>query len=179
MGVPNTNEELGDKVKRVRTIIESLEDWISGIFIVGAIFILFVGVIFRYVLGLPTTWQDEFARYLVVWGTLIGASVALRDNSHIRVEILYNMFADKAKRWINLFANLVTMTFFVFLIVYGSGLVETKFITGQTSTSGFPLWIIYLILPFAGTLLALRTVERLVRLCLGKKESEHDEQILD
>lgn len=162
-------------MKRFRSIIEGLEDWISGLLVVGGLFTLFYGVILRYGLNLPTTWQDEIGRYLVVWGTLIGASVALRDNTHIRVELLYQLFPKKFQHWINIFANLVSMVFFIFLIVYGTELVLDKLATGQKSTGGVPLWFIYIIVPLTGLILTVRITERLVRLFQGKPESEHEE----
>lgn len=165
-------------MKRLRSIIEGLEDWVSGLLIVGGLFVLFYGVVLRYVLDLPTTWQDEIARYLIIWGTLIGASVALRDNSHIRVEMLYQMFPKKSQHWINIFANIVSMAFFIFLIVYGIELVQQKFATGQTSTGGVPLWFIYIILPLSGLMLTVRITERLVRLFQGKPESELEESVV-
>lgn len=164
-------------MNRFRSIIESVEDWVSGLLIVGGLFVLFYGVILRF-LNFPTTWQDEIARFLVVWGALIGASVALRDNSHIRVDLLYQLFPNKIQRFINIFANIVSILFFMFLILYGLELVTDKFATGQKSIGGVPLWIVYFIIPLTGLMLTLRTIERLVRLFRGKTESDNDDNLI-
>src|SRR5690625_539186 len=113
----------------------------------------------RYVLDVPTTWHDEIARYLVIWGVLLGSAVALRDNEHIRVEVLYNFLPKSMKKLVNQFANLTILLFFIVMIVYGFQLVETKFVSGENSTSGLlPLWIVYSILPLSGVIMALRTI---------------------
>lgn len=161
-------------MKRFGKAVELFEDWTSGILIVTGLFILFYGVILRYILELPTTWQDEVARIFVVWGVLIGASATLRKNNHIRVDLLYKLFPQRFQRVIDIFANVVTLSFFVFLIVSGAQLVQMRLATGQTSLDGTPLWIIYLIIPFTGLLLSGRTIERLIRLFQGKPESDED-----
>lgn len=163
---------------KVRNIIEALEDWISGLLIAGGLLTLLVQVIMRYLLHLPTTWHDEIARYLIIWGVLIGSSVAIRDNQHIQVDILYKVFPKSWQRWINFFANLVTMFFFIFMIYYGVLLVEEKMTSGQKSTGEFPLWFIYLILPLSGIMMAVRTLVKLVQIILRKDEIEDEQETL-
>jgi TRAP-type C4-dicarboxylate transport system permease small subunit len=47
--------------------------------------VVFVEVLFRYVLMLPLFWTEEFARYSLVWSSLLGAGVALKRGEHIAV----------------------------------------------------------------------------------------------
>ncbi len=145
-------------MKRVMSLFRSLEDWVAGILIAGGLCTMLYQVFLRYILNVSTTWQDEVSRYLVVWGALIGSAVAIRDNEHIKVEILYQFLPKMAKRITNLFANLVMLVFFAFLIIFGFILVKNKFISGQASYSGFKLWIIYIALPLSGILMFLQTL---------------------
>ncbi|MFB0508448.1 MAG: TRAP transporter small permease, partial [Thermodesulfobacteriota bacterium] len=39
---------------------------------------VFIEVILRYVLLLPLFWTEEFARYCLVWSSLLGAGIALK-----------------------------------------------------------------------------------------------------
>lgn len=151
----------------------SVEDWVSGLLIIGGLSVMLLQVIQRYVFELPTTWQDEISRYLVIWGVLIGSSVALRDNAHIRVEILYQIFPKSVKKWVNLFANLVALIFFLYLIIYGVQLVEQKFQSGQKSYTGLNLWIVYFILPLSGVLMFIRTI-----ILIFKKDENQQEEIV-
>lgn len=145
-------------------VVGKIEDWISGSLLVTGLLILFLQVIMRYILDIPTTWHDEIARYLVIWGVLLGSAVALRDNEHIRVEVLYNFLPKSMKKWVNQFANLTILLFFFVMIVYGFQLVETKFVSGENSTSGLlPLWIVYSILPLSGVIMALRTIVQIIQ----------------
>lgn len=145
-------------MKRALSLFRNIEDWVSGILIAGGLGVMLYQVFLRYILDVSTTWQDEVSRYLVVWGALIGSAVAIRDNEHIRVDILYQYFSEAAKRIIDFFANLAMLIFFIFLIIFGFILVKDKFISGQASYSGFKLWIIFIALPLSGVLMLLQTL---------------------
>lgn len=154
-------------MKKVKKLLEEIEDWSSGILVFIGLMILFYGVILRYVFHLPTTWQDEVARIFLVWGILIGASATLRENNHIRMDLLYNIFPGSVKKVVDIFANLVMLAFFGFLLFSGIELVNQKLTTGQESLNGYPLWIIYLIIPISALLLTIRTIEKFVYLFKG------------
>lgn len=156
---------------KIKKWLEEFEDWSSGLLVLSGLLILFYGVILRYVLHLPTTWQDEVARIFLVWGILIGSAATLRENNHIRMDLLYRLFPKSIQRWVDFFAISVILGFFIFLVVSGIDLVSQKLSTGQTSLNGFPLWIIYSIIPFTGLLLTIRAIEKFVNLFKGKAEN--------
>lgn len=163
-------------MKRIIKLLGDIEDWCSGILVVSGLMVLFYGVVLRYGFQLPTTWQDEVARILLVWGILIGASATLRNNNHIRMDLLYNILPEKVKKYVDIFANIVILSFFIFLLTSGMELVNQKLVTGQASLNGYPLWIIYLILPISATLLIIRTIEKFIIMFKGKTDVESDIQ---
>jgi len=89
-------ERTSDIVNRIAEI---------GIFIVISIMavVVFAEVLFRYALHLPLFWTEEFARYCLVWSSLLGAGVALKRGEHIAV----TFFADKLPKGIQLWMPLV------------------------------------------------------------------------
>lgn len=124
--------------------------------------LIFINVILRYFFGKPKSIFDEFSVYFVVWGTLIGLAVALRNNHHIKVDMLYDFLPVKIKRIVSLFANSLGLAFTVFYTYFGFELVRNYVESGQRSTdSQFPLWIVYLIMPLSGILFGARFVEKL------------------
>ncbi len=62
-----------------------------GIFIIISIMavVVLAEVIFRYALLLPLFWTEEFARYCLVWSSLLGAGVALKRGEHIAVSFFF------------------------------------------------------------------------------------------
>ena len=112
----------------------------------------------RYFLSLPTTWQDESARYLIIWGVLLGSAVAIRDNQHIKVDVLYEAVSLKWKKIFNILSNVLVFIFLITMIYFGALLVIAKFKTNELSNIGVPMYIIYSILPLSGSFMAVRTV---------------------
>ncbi|MFC4768415.1 TRAP transporter small permease [Effusibacillus consociatus] len=138
------------------------EDYLSGTLIVVGLGLIFYGVVMRYVINNPQAWVEEISKYLVVWGTLTGAAVALREGHHIQVDILYDRVPPLVKRIFNIFSNLLGILFCALFIVFGSNLLNMYIQLDQRSTDvGIPLWIVYLVLPISGLMLAFRFVEKL------------------
>jgi hypothetical protein len=47
-----------------------------------------LGVFFRYIMQSPFMWTEEVARYLLVWLGFTAISIALRQDRHIKVELI-------------------------------------------------------------------------------------------
>ncbi len=58
---------------------------------------VFIEVIFRYVLLLPLFWTEEFARYCLVWSSLLGAGIALKRGQHIAVTFVAERFPERIR----------------------------------------------------------------------------------
>lgn len=149
-------------LRRFREIYAALEDYISGTLLFTGLTLIFINVVLRYFFGKPQSILDEFSVYFVVWGTLTGIAVALRNNHHIKVDILYNKLNIKAKKYVSIFANALGLAFALFYTYFGFELVMNYIDSGQRSTdSQFPLWIVNLIMPISGLLFSARFVDKL------------------
>lgn len=51
-----------------------------------------IEVIFRYVLLLPLFWTEEFARYCLVWSSLLAAGIAVKRGQHVAVTFVAERF---------------------------------------------------------------------------------------
>ena len=68
---------------------------------------MFVGVVARYIFHHPLTFVDEIGPIFIVWSTLIGYSIALRKDEHIKMDILYAAIRNETwKRGIEFFGYL-------------------------------------------------------------------------
>ena len=86
--------------------------------------IVAVQVFFRYVLNQSLFWSEELARFLLVWLTFFGASVAYYRKANPGIDILYAKMSPSILKasallihtaWIKLFC---VMIFFVFKLAY-------------------------------------------------------------
>jgi TRAP-type C4-dicarboxylate transport system permease small subunit len=73
--------------------------------------VVFVEVIFRYIIHLPLFWTEEFARYCLVWSSLLGAGVALKRGEHIAVTFLADMFPKRMRIEASLTVHIFIVSF--------------------------------------------------------------------
>lgn len=146
----------------IKKIYTFFEDFSSSLFFIVGLLLMFYEVIMRYIFNNPTSWINETASIIVVWGILLGLSVALRDNHHIAVDIFYTILPKKVQKAVDIFANIVGIGFCIFLVYYGVELVLHNFESGQvTMDTRTPYWIYYLVLPISGLMFLIRFFERL------------------
>ncbi|MDH3320435.1 MAG: TRAP transporter small permease [Betaproteobacteria bacterium] len=88
------------------------EDWISFAIFWALASTVFYQVFTRYILDDPAGWTEEIARYLLVALVFIGASMAVRKNSHIHVDALYRFLPGVAGRVLSTAVDVVRVLFF-------------------------------------------------------------------
>ena len=76
--------------------------------------ILFSGIVARYVFRTPLIWSDELASMLFMWLAMLGAAVAFREGSHMRMTALVGSLGS---RWSAFLAALAIMAPFAFLLL--------------------------------------------------------------
>ncbi|AEG16620.1 Tripartite ATP-independent periplasmic transporter DctQ component [Desulfofundulus kuznetsovii DSM 6115] len=152
-------------MSRLQRIYSVFEEAIAGIFFFAGVTLIFYGVISRYVFKNPLFWVDEISTYILVWGCILGWSIAQRDGRHIRVSLLYNYMPRKVQHYVSIFASIASILFCLFLTYVGY-VLETKYLhTGQRSlNTQFPLWAVYFFVPIASFMLCIRYIEELYHL---------------
>ncbi|TYO97452.1 TRAP transporter small permease [Desulfallas thermosapovorans] len=157
-----------DKLKRAYQIFE---DFFAGGMLFIGLTMVFVNVVMRYFWGRPQSILDEFSVYFVVWGTLAGMAVALRNDNHIKVDLVYNFLPLSTKYKVSIFANALGLAFCIFYTYYGILLEANYLATGMRSAdSRFPLWIVNLIIPISGVMFGIRFIDKLVMLLKDRGE---------
>lgn len=156
---------------RWRKAWDLFEDIAAGTFFSLGIALIFYGVLMRYAFNEPKAWVEEVANYTIVWGALLGVPIALRNNHHIQVDMLYEKMSKPLKKITDIFANAMGILFCLFYTYYGYLLVAKRFSSGMVSMDvGIPMWIVYLILPISGFLFLLRFVDKLIAVLQGKEQ---------
>ena len=60
--------------------------------------VILLQVFYRYVLNAPLLWPEELARYLQIWLTFVGASIAIQERGHVQVEFLVHRLSPSGRR---------------------------------------------------------------------------------
>jgi len=92
-------------------------DLASAVCVIAMVAIVAAQIFLRYVMGHPFVWADELANWLFVWVIYLGASVLVRYDAHLKVEILIDRLSPRVNQWRALCVNLLVLAFLLLLFV--------------------------------------------------------------
>ena len=101
-------------------------------------------------------WIDPLLRVLVLWLGLIGATVATRNNRHIRIDLLSRFFSRNVHRLIQSIIGQISAWTCLVIAWYGFKWIQMDYVDGITSFAGIPAWMLEVIIPLTFALIGLR-----------------------
>lgn len=137
--------------------------------VVGALMLAAVGVnlaniVGRYVFARPFIWAEEVMQFLDVWAVLLGAAVITREASHLRMDAVHHLVPPRARRALDLFADVVTFAVVTYVAVQSVDMIRMLTRTAQRSViAGVPMNLMYLAIVVGFGCSAVFLVARLVR----------------
>ena len=105
--------------KLLQQIDNNGERWLLLIFYSTIVITISMEVIRRFVFSYSSIWGEEVARYAFIYLAWIGASAAVRDRAHIRIDVLLHYLPQRGKAFIYLFGDVATM-FLAVIALYWS-----------------------------------------------------------
>ena len=150
--------------------LDRIEEGTAGVLFIGGVVVSLYGVFTRYVLNAPQAWITEIFEFLLVWSIFIGFGMALKDNRHIQVELLFDKLPVGAKKIVATISNLIGGLYSFYLAYSSIELITlTKEQGIKTIDVGIPLWLTYLVLPVGMGLLGLYFFMKALRAFKGDR----------
>jgi TRAP-type C4-dicarboxylate transport system permease small subunit len=138
------------------------EDW----FTLAVFWLLALDVFYqfftRYVIQDSAAWTEEIARYLLIVVTFVGASMAVRRNTHIHVEFVYRYIPSAARRVLSTAVDVVRIALLGYATWLGVQLVPKMHVLKMTVVD-FPVSIIYGFVTAGFALMTFRAVQVAIR----------------
>jgi TRAP-type C4-dicarboxylate transport system permease small subunit len=137
--------------KKVDKILANILIFIMSVMVINVLWQVFT----RYIMGDPSSFTDELARYLMIWIGILGAAYVSGKNMHVAINVLPEKFSKSTQKKIAIFVDILIIVFvFSALIIGGIRLVYISYTLGQHSPSlQIPLAVVYLVLPLSGLLI--------------------------
>ena len=139
------------------------------IMILVQVFCVSVVVVGRYVFGVTPPWGEELTLFCLVWMSLLGASLPLRDNTHLRITMFDHLLPGKALSFLDKVSDIVVVLFSILIIAAGISMtrqVSRSILYGTHISKGF----LYAAVPTAGVTFLIAEIERIMN--WGKKGGE-------
>jgi TRAP-type C4-dicarboxylate transport system permease small subunit len=163
---------------RIDTAIARLEGWLLILFLSLMVSLTFLQVLLRSLfiyahmgwandLMGSIDWAEPFVRLLVLWVTLLGASLITGENKHIKIDLLSQIVPEPWRPSLDVVLSLagalVTALMFKASLFY----VETEMSFGGMLFLNVPNWIGQVILPAGFLLICFRFLVRLLSSAIG------------
>jgi TRAP-type C4-dicarboxylate transport system permease small subunit len=127
---------------------------LAGIVAVMTVIII-AQVFLRYLFLYSLSWSEEVARYLMIWASFLGASLAVKYGLHIGVEYVINLFPQGPKRAIALVAK-TSVLFFLVLFTIGGLQVAWALRDQDSPALLFSMFYAYLSAPVGGVFMMIQ-----------------------
>jgi C4-dicarboxylate transporter DctQ subunit len=156
-------------MQKIIRIWDKTEEILVVVLIGLASYLTFQEVILRYVFNTGWSGSYEITVMALIWCTFIGASLGVKENIHIGVDVLVAKFGPRTQRILIIVSIALCLLFGIIVAV--KGFEFSKFISSRRLLSRdlrIPMEIGYLAIPVGGVLVSLRFIERLVYVLKGE-----------
>ena len=117
----------------------------------------------RYIMNDTPTWAEALALVLVIWVTMFGAAVGVRDAGHIGMESLLVLVPEDIRVRLELVIHALVGIFGA-LMAYNGALLANSVMGYKIPTLGIPEGLNHVPVAIAGALILLFSIEHIVAL---------------
>lgn len=159
-----TTSDIAKDSRLVRLILA-----FSATLVAAIVIVTFGQVILRYFFNAPQTWAEEVGRYLFVWITLIGASVSVARDNHIRLDAIVNMLPKAVQSPLDIIRRLIEIGSIGILLVAGTQVTMRNLHGSFYTLPDVPRWLFYVSVPLGAGLMLLFALWNLWRVFASRR----------
>lgn len=114
----------------------------------------------------------------MIWLVLMASAIAMRNRSHLQVDVLTSALPQKPKRILTAIVDLLTIVFLCIMTYFGFKVVQST--TAQTSPAmQIPMALIYAAFPTGGVLMIMEQLLTFIERLKNKNAPEEPREFID
>jgi len=114
-----------------------------------------VDVLLRYSLNRPISWMLEITEYAMLYIPFLGAAFVLKEDGHIRIDLVITFLSERSRGWLNVFTSFVGGMVMLAYTWFGAQVTLDYFKRGVPSLKT-PMFLILMIIPIGGLLFSIQ-----------------------
>lgn len=136
--------------------------FLAGLILVFIMLSVCLEVILRYFLNRPQVWVTEVTEVLLLYITFLGTTWLLRQEGHVKVDILLNRLKPRILALLGIFSSAIGILVSITLTVSGFKLTWDYVQRGIYTPTAMeiPVWIIIVIIPVGSLMLLVQFIRR-------------------
>lgn len=142
----------------------------AGVFLMVAMLLSTASqVVVRYALAghVDMPWTEEFARLMLVWAAMWGATMLQRSGDHIAMSVVVDQMPAALQRQFDVLADVVALAVLGVIAWYG-WLTSARLLTMHTASLGLPISAFVYAVAIAATVMIVHTMRNLVARLRGR-----------
>ncbi|QFU09691.1 2,3-diketo-L-gulonate TRAP transporter small permease protein YiaM [Rhodobacteraceae bacterium THAF1] len=163
-------------------IIDTVNEIVGRIVVVlAAVFaaIIIYDVVMRYVFNAPTRWAFDLSKQLYGFYFILLGGYALRNNAHVRVDLLIERFSDGWTRIVEVLGYVIFFFPFTWIFLTRSyDFAATSWAQGETTYGAvaLPIYPLKAALCVASGLLLIQGVSQVLKILFDHREEQEIHQ---
>ena len=157
-------------MKKISIFIDRITETISNLLVIALlsmILIACISIILRFLFNISFVSIQELIMYLHASIFMLGISYALKENSHVKIDVLLNTFNNKIQKLIGVFGMIVFLIPTSLFIGYISSEMVIKswqIFEGSSEAGGMNLvYILKTLIPIMAILMLLQSLSILIK----------------
>ena len=115
-------------------------------------------IVARNAFGTGLVWGEDLVHVAVLWITMLGATAAAGDDSHIRIDVVSRFASPKVCSLATRVTAIFTAVLCAALGWYSIEFIRWDFLDGTPGFGAVPAWVCETIIPVAAAVMAIRYV---------------------
>ena len=158
-------------MKKLDKILDNVMRFLMAV----AMFALLAGgtwqIVSRWILRNPSTFTDEFLRYVLIWASMIGSAYCFYKDKHLALDLVKGRAKGVFNIVLSVFIEAAIVFFVGYVFVYGGWTLAAN-ATNVSSVMRIPFKLLYSILPISGVFIILARALKYVQLFAERKEKK-------
>lgn len=148
----------------LKKIDQNGERWLLLPLYAMIVITIFMEVFRRFVLSYSSIWAEEIARYAFIYVSWIGASAAIKERAHIRIDVILPFLGERGRGLVYIFGDLVTMGLAVFAFWWSLETMLTSIEFGSV-THGLRISLAWFLaaVPLGFAMMFFRLIQSIIR----------------
>jgi len=150
--------------------------WIAGGLMMLALAAVCVDVLMRYFFNRPLPWVLQLSEYVLLYIPFLAAAYVLREESHIRIDILLNRLSRRKRHGVNAVTSLMACGVLLVLSYYGT-YITVDYFQRKVPTIKYlkmPEFLVIAVIPLGLFLFALQFLRRARDQARARAEGQGD-----
>lgn len=161
-------------MKKLDKILDNVMRFLMAMAMLSLVVGGFWQIFTRWILRDPSTFTEEFMRYMLIWASMLGSAYCFYRDKHLTLDLFKRRAKGTAGLILNVFIEAMTLFFVIYVFVYGGGRMAMNS-TNYSPVMQIPFSILYMILPLSGCFIVVARILKYIQLYqdmkINKKEA--------